>query len=198
VWSTGDLSDGLHVVRIVLSGTKNPRSSGTAIAIDAVDVVGTLLWGTRYQETEPSLFYTPGWSTNWSWRFSGGKMKTCVNPPAVEIAALDASTAIAPAITTALPGSVTVRFDGVKLNLVATKARNCGKAWVSVDGGPRVLVDLYSFYTKYRQTVYTTGWLAPGPHTVTISWSGYKNYFSRGKSINVDAFDIIGELRSDT
>ncbi len=210
VWSTGTLTNGLHVVKIVLSGTKNPRSSGTAVNIDAVDVVGTLVGATRYQETESSLIYTAGWSTTWSWRFSAGKMKICVSPPpaapvpsSVDLAtAGDVEVAVTP-IGPGLPGTplptgaVVVRFDGVKLNLVATKARTYGKAWVSVDGGPRVLVDLYRYYTKYKQTVYSTGWLAPGPHTVTISWSGYKNYYSKGKSINVDAFDIVGTIGLD-
>jgi hypothetical protein len=194
VYSTGNLANGIHWVKIVLSGTKNPKSIGTALTMDAVDVVGKLVGPTRYQESDPAVMVTPGWKTSGSWSYSGGTMKTCDKPPALTPAAV-ATPSIDPAAVT--PGSMTARFDGARLNLVATTGRYSGKAWVSVDGGPRVLVDLYSYYTKYKQTVYSTGFLTPGVHTVTISWSGYKNNYSKGYSINVDAFDITGTLEGD-
>jgi hypothetical protein len=172
VWSTGDLPNGLHWVKIVHSGLRNPKSSGVSITMDAVDVVGTLVAATRYQESEPAVITAGTWSTAWSWSYSGGKTKS----------------------TSVRGSSVTVNFDGAKLNLLAAKGRYSGKAWVSLDGGPRVLVDLYSYTSAYKQVVYSTGYLAPGPHTVTISYSGYKNAASRGYGINVDAFDITGEL----
>jgi hypothetical protein len=176
VWSTGNLPNGLHWVKIVHSGLRNPRSSGVSITIDAVDVVGTLVWPTRYQENDPAVGTAGNWSPSWSWNYSGGRM-----------------------VSTSVRGSsLTVHFNGAKLNLLAAKGRYSGKAWVSLDGGPRTLVDLYSYASAYKQVVYSTGFLAPGPHTVTISYSGYKNAASRGYGINVDAFDITGEVRGDT
>jgi hypothetical protein len=197
VWSTGDLAYGLHWVKIARSGTKNPNSTGTALTIDAVDVMGKLAWATRYQESDPAIEFAPGWSTSWSWRYSGGATKS-FNPARVlqsaSLAVSGSPTTSGDAQLTGFLAGAVVRFDGIRLNLVCAKSRYSGKAWVSVDGGPRVLVDLYSYATKYKQTVYSTGFLAPGLHTVTISWSGYKNVYSRGYSINVDAFDVIGEL----
>ena len=90
--------------------------------------------------------------------------------------------------------SVTIRFDGIVLNLYGTKARSFGKAWVSIDGGPRKLIDFYSYSAKYKTFLFSTGYLPPGEHTVTISWSGYKNYYSRGYAVNLDAVDVIGEV----
>jgi hypothetical protein len=197
VYSTGELKSGLHTVRISMTGYKNPKSGGAAITIDAVDVVGKLVWSTRYQDNDVSVHYTRGWWSVWSWSYSGGGMRTCNNPPAVAYSQAGAPDGVADYL--AVPrGSVTLRFDGVRLNVIATKARGYGKAWISVDGKPRVLVDLYSYTTKYKQTVYSTGFLAPGMHTVIISWSGYKNVYSKGTAINVDAFDIIGVLGGDT
>jgi hypothetical protein len=198
VWSTGNLGRGVHWVKIARSGTKNPNSTGTALTLDAVDVRGTLAWATRYQETDPLVEYSFGWAINGSWNYSGGTMKS-FNPVLVPASAPPAvsggpSTAAAVQPDGFLFGSATVDFDGIRLNLVCTKSRYSGKAWVSVDGGPRVLVDLYSYTTKYKQTVYSTGFLTPGAHTVTISFSSLKNYYSKGYSINVDAFDIIGTL----
>ncbi len=185
VFSTGYLPDGLHWVKISHTGTRNAKSIGHAITIDAVDVVGQLAWATRYQENDPRVMFGPGWATSWNWSYSGGKLKVCSTPPL--------STAYVGPVEV-LPGSVVVRFKGACLNLVAVKSLYSGKAWVSVDGGPKVAVDLYSPVKHYKKTVFSTGFLTPGIHTVTISWSGLKNPYSKGTNINADAFDIIGEI----
>jgi hypothetical protein len=197
VYSTGELTFGLHFVKITRSGTKNLNATGTAVTIDAVDVLGTLARPTRYQESERGIKYGGTWNTNLSWRFSGGTMKTCAGPVAilggggVNITNVSGDTQVA----TLDPGGMAMlRFYGVRLNVLATKGRGYGKAWISVDGGPRVLVDLYSYTTKYRQTVFSTGFLPPGTHTVWVGYSGFKNRYSKGYNINLDAFDVIGEL----
>ncbi len=185
VFSTGYLADGLHWVKISHTGTRNTKSVGHAITIDAVDVAGQLAWATRYQENDPRVMFGPGWATAWNWSFSGGKLKLCSTPPLTTAVSLPVEV---------LPGSVVVRFKGVCLNVVAVKSLYSGKAWVSVDGGAKVPVDLYSPVKLYKQTVFSTGFLAPGMHTVTISWSGLKNTYSKATNINVDAFDIIGDM----
>jgi hypothetical protein len=172
VWSTDWLTDGLHVVKIVCSGKKNLKSSGTSLTIDAVDVVGTLASPTVYQENDPAIMTTGTWNTVWASSLSGGKLKA----------------------TLTRGSKMIVRFDGVRLNLHATKGRTYGKAWVSLDGRPAILVDLYSYATKHQQTVYSTGFLTPGPHTLIISYSGYKNPYATGTTIDVDAFKITGDL----
>jgi hypothetical protein len=189
VWSTGELAYGLHWVSITRAGTKNPASSGTAIVIDAVDVMGTLVWPTRYQESALLIHFSGGWTTSWCSSYSGGMAKRhsgVASMPAVSAAPLET--------IAYLDEATGIKFVGAKLNLVATKARSYGKMWVSVDGGPRTLVDLYSYFTKYKQTVYSTGFLVPGVHTVTIAPSGLKRPYSYGYSVNVDAFDVIAGL----
>jgi hypothetical protein len=196
VWSTGDLTPGLHVVKITRSGTRNPNSSGTAITLDALKVVGSLVWPNRYQENNVAVHASAGWTTAWSTNFSGGKMKV-FNPSVVEVGSLASAgseSTSSGAQLAFLPGAVVVPFNGVKLNLIATKGRSYGKVWVSVDDGTRVLVDLYSYSLKYKQAVYSTGFLAPGSHYVTIQWSGQKNPYSLGTKVDVDAFDITGNL----
>jgi FtsP/CotA-like multicopper oxidase with cupredoxin domain len=168
VWTSGDLTYGWHVVKITRAGTKNSRSSGTQIGIDAVRIVQYLASPSRYQENDAGVAYPGSWVPLWNPNFSAGQM--------------------------AMFSTATIKFDGTKLNLICTKGHSYGKVWVKVDAAPRVLIDLYSSRTKYKQTVYSTGFLAPGTHTVTLSWSGYKNRSASGFSVNLDAVDVTGTL----
>ncbi len=175
VWSTGDLSYGLHWVRITCPGVRS-TGGGVAIALDAVDVAGTLIGTTRHQENAPALQVSGTWVPSWSWSYSGGRM-------------MSSNTA---------GSSVTIKFQGAALKLVGTKTPYSGKAWVSVDGGAKVFVDLYNYTKVYKQTIFSTGYLAPGEHTVTITWSGQKNFRSSGYSVNLDAVDVLGVLTGVT
>ncbi len=67
-----------------------------------------------------------------------------------------------------------------------------GKARVIVDGGTPVYVDLYSASDQYKKTVFNTGLLANGSHTLTIECLGTKRPAAKGTYIGVDAFDVIG------
>ena len=53
---------------------------------------------------------------------------------------------------------------------------------------------LYSSYYQYKQRVYETGLLADGPHTLSVYWIDQMNPASRGTSITVDTFDILGTV----
>jgi hypothetical protein len=91
--------------------------------------------------------------------------------------------------------SVRINFTGVSLTYIATKAASMGKAYVSLDGGTAVLVDLYNATTAYQQKVWSTGALTPGNHYVTITWSGQKRAGATGTYINIDAVDVVGTLK---
>jgi hypothetical protein len=84
--------------------------------------------------------------------------------------------------------SVTVAFTGKTLNWIARKNPAGGTATVSVDGGGSTLVSLDSPTTQFRQTVWSSGALTTGAHTVTITQTT--------GSLNVDAFDVIEEVAS--
>jgi len=92
-------------------------------------------------------------------------------------------------------GSVTINFTGVSLALMAKKAVSYGIASVSIDGKPPASVSLYRSTTAYKQTVWSSGWLVPGDHTVTFSWTGTKSTGSSGTTINLDAVELRGVLR---
>ena len=90
--------------------------------------------------------------------------------------------------------SVTVTFDGTYLAWIAKKSPAYGIARVTLDGKRTFLVDLYSKTAIYQQKVWETDLLDPGPHIVTIEWTGTKNTAATGTNIGVDAFDVTGSL----
>ena len=90
--------------------------------------------------------------------------------------------------------SVTVRFSGVGMTWIAKKSPAYGHAKVTVDGGAEQTVDLYSASTLWIQTVWDSGALSAGSHTVVISWTGQKSDGATGTNINVDAIVVAGVL----
>lgn len=173
VWTTGSLPSGYHTVKVVRS---SESAAGKYINIDAVEVAGTLVANTRVEQTSARLVWSPGPST-WTLGtgstayYSGGSYRY-INKT----------------------GSVTINFTGVSLGIIAKKASSYGIARVSLDGEPPVSVNLYRSTTAYKQTVWSSGWLAPGDHTVTFSWTGTKSG-STGTTVDLDAVDVRGALR---
>lgn len=75
--------------------------------------------------------------------------------------------------------------------MIAKTAPWYGEGVVTLDGRAPVTVDLYSGSTVWKKTVYNTGLLSDGPHTLVIRWLGSKNWRSSGTAVGVDAFDVI-------
>lgn len=170
VWSSGTLSDGLHSVTITVAGTKNPASTGTYVGLDRADIVGEIR-PVRYEQKHAMVSYDGTWGTSSNVYMSGG-----------DYAFVNAE------------GAVNVRFNGTSIAWVTLKGANCGRARVYLDGAFAGDVDLYAPTVQYRQTVWDSGVLADGPHSLRIEWAGEKNPASSGTYIGVDAFDCAGAL----
>ena len=177
MFDTGILSRGLHWVKIEWTGTKGAPTGGTNINLDAVDVSTSLTAATRTEQSNVTiahLIWLPSygaWTTGTSSYYSGGSTKY-VNKA----------------------GSVTVNFTGVRLTLVVKRSTAYGYAKVTVDGTPYT-VNLYSATTLYRNKVWSSPFLTPGNHTVTIQWTGTKGASTGGTNINLDAVDVIGAVK---
>ena len=171
-WETSTLSAGYHTVRIDWTGTKNGAATNTTVGVDAFDVTGTLVGVTRIEQTDHHL----GWQGNW--------LK-------VSAASYSGGTAW---YTDSTGGSVTVPFDGVSLTLLGKKGPTYGIANVSLDGGAAVPVDLYNPTIIYQQTMFATGFIAPGHHTVTVTWTGQKRAAATNSNVGFDALDVRGAL----
>ena len=66
-----------------------------------------------------------------------------------------------------------------------------GQMTVSVDGGAPTTVDDYSATRNANAIVWSSGSLATGTHTVTITVLGQKNAASSGTTIALDSMDVI-------
>ena len=172
VWSTGTLASGYHTVKILRNST---GASGRYITIDAVDVAGNLVPAVRKEQTEPLLVWTPSlsaWTLGTSISYSGGSYRYSNTSGA----------------------SVTINFTGVSLEIIAKTAPSYGNATITIDGVSKA-VSFYSSTTTYKKTVWSSGFLAPGNHTVTITRAGTKSTSSTGYTIDLDAVDVRGVLR---
>ncbi len=173
VWSSGPLAPGYHWVKI----QRSPASVSTRyLNLDAAVIYGTVVANTRKEQTDSHLLWSPSLSdwtqgTNSTTYYSGGSYRF-INKT----------------------GSVTINFTGISLNIIAKKTWSYGIASVSIDGGPPRSVNLYRSTTAYKQTVWSSGWLIPGDHSVTFSWTGTKSG-STGTTIDIDAVDVRGVLR---
>lgn len=172
MWETGTLPAGDHTVKIERTGIKRKAATGTNIDIDAVDVAGTLLSSTRVQQDSALIAYAGGWSSTSTKAASGGSF-------------VYANTA---------GSSATINFTGVRLNILARTAGAYGIMKITLDGTTTFKVDLYSWATAYR-TVWSSGILVPGDHTVKIEWTGTKRRTSTGTTIAIDAVDVLGTLK---
>ena len=74
---------------------------------------------------------------------------------------------------------------------IATKGTTLGKAFVSLDGGAPISVNLAASAVAYQQRVWNTGTLSSGTHTVKI-WRDPASL--TGKYISVDALVVEGTL----
>ncbi|MCL4499488.1 MAG: DUF2341 domain-containing protein, partial [Chloroflexi bacterium] len=90
--------------------------------------------------------------------------------------------------------SATFVFTGTSVSWVGTRGFDRGKANVSIDGGPAVEVDLYNPADLFQEIVFSEGGLTAGPHTLTITVAGTANPSSEGTRVDVDAFDVGGDV----
>jgi hypothetical protein len=62
-------------------------------------------------------------------------------------------------------------------------------------GEVTVTRDLYNATTLYQQSIWSSGLITPGDHTVRIERTGTPHPGATGTSINIDAVVVTGTLR---
>ena len=169
VFAIGSLANATHTLAIVVSGQQNAASSSPLIVVDGFEVT---VPGRRYQNTDPSITYSP--EINW-------------NVYTNDHAYAEGSTA-----ETLYGGSIaTFAFVGSGVSLVGATCGRCGIASISIDGGAPVEIDLYSPGDAPQKTVFTVADLPFGAHTIAVEATGRKNPFSVYFWVLVDAFDVV-------
>lgn len=127
---------------------------------------------TTYEDDDPLLAYSGTWTRSRDPAASGGSFVFADSAGA----------------------AVTITFEGTHLAWVAKRSPVYGLAEVTLDGNELGAVDLYSSEAQFEQKVWGSGELAPGLHTVTITWTGQKNGAATETNIGVDRFEVIGTL----
>jgi PKD repeat protein len=179
MYTTPSLANGPHTLTIEATGLKNSASRGSAVWVDAADVLtegqavpDQTAW-IRFEETDHALMFTGDWIANGSAPHSSGTAK----------------------LAQALGARVTFRFNGTAVRWIAYRDPWCGVARVYVDGVLHGEVDTYaSDYLKQR-IMYTIENLEPGDHEVIIEVAGQKNPQARAAYVWVDALDVRGHSR---
>ena len=151
------------------------QDTSTTLASDTTTTApsaGSASPAITHQQTEPRFAYAGTWKKVSGSSASGGSF-----------ALADSSGA-----------SLTITFIGTHLAWIAKESPAYGQAKVTVDGGAAHTVDLYNATTVWKHTVWQTGTLKNGAHTVVISWTGKKRAAATGTNINVDAIQVTGVL----
>lgn len=171
-FTTGVLTPGAHVVRVYVTGRKNPASADVYVSLDAALAEGTLAQATiRYEESDSRFGYSGEIQAQEVGGPSGGRY----------------------AWAGTRWGAASVSFVGSRLDWIATTGPQFGIASVRIDGGEPQYVDLFSPDMRFQQPVYSTGQLAYGQHTVVVSWTGRKNPAASNNYVSYDAFEVGGE-----
>ena len=175
VWSSGELVQGTHTITVTRAGWPGVAGGGSRINIDAVDVVGTLIQApvlARFQQQDSRLAYEGAWVISRTALASGGSFRFAKTSDS----------------------SVTAQFTGIYAAWIAKKGPTYGKATISLDGEPPVVVNLYSASALYQQVVWNSGLIPYGVHTLKIEWTGLKDQAASGTTIGIDALQLIGDL----
>jgi hypothetical protein len=123
----------------------------------------------RFEQTSPSITYTPGWGQDGSSRpWSGGSA----------------------AYSTTAGTQATFTFTGTSVSWIGARGPQTGIARVLLDGVLVAEVDTYKTTEEIQANVFSRTGLAAGTHALTIEVTGLKNAASTDAYIVVDAFDV--------
>jgi hypothetical protein len=175
VFTASGLTPGTHILRIEITGERNPASTNARVMIDAFDVTPLTPAPpvTRVQETDSRIAYSgagwraPGRSVLWSGETATESM----------IAGERAS----------------FTFTGTSVRWLGERGFATGLARILVDGQLIGQVDTRSpLQEEYQRPLVTLTNLTPGSHTLTIEVIG-RNNEAPGATVDrivIDAFDI--------
>jgi len=182
-WNTTTASNGSHTLTAVArdsagnSTTSSPVTVTVSNAPAPPPAQGPV---TRYEETDPSVSFGPGWiQDNGLFGWSGGF-------------AMESQTAGAQA---------TFAFTGTSVAWLGMRGPDSGIARVSIDGVFVSQVDMFARSYEIHVPVFVAKGLADGSHTLTITVTGLKNTDSQAAMspfavVIVDAFEVPAHVVS--
>lgn len=179
-WDTTTASNGSHTLTAVAHDAIGRSTTSTPIAVTVSNGPPPPTPVTRYEETDPSVSFGPGWiRDNGLFGWSGGF-------------AMESQTAGAQA---------TFTFTGTSVAWLGMRGPDSGIARVSIDGVFVSQVDMFARSYEVHVPVFVAKNLANGSHTLTITVTGLKNTDSQAAMSPfalavVDAFDVPAHVVS--
>jgi hypothetical protein len=141
------------------------------VSVDALETIGVLS-ERRYEEDDTMVSLDGSWTSVSDSKMSGG----------------------AYVYANSAGSAANIAFTGTRIDWITSIGPANGKARLTLDDGAPIEVDLYSPDFKFKQTVWSSGTLSAGTHTLRIEWTGTKNASASGTNIGLDALDVIGVL----
>jgi len=170
VFKVTGLAAARHRLEVEVTGQKNPAASNSLIVVDAFDIRA------RVEDADPSIAYSGAWTAQDTIRAYSGTSLQYGSGTAARSATAGAGAQFA--------------FTGTSVSWIGPRGPWLGMADVFVDGGFAARVDLYSPNDVVQATVFSTGGLPDGPHTLRIDVAGEKNPAATSAWVIVDAFDV--------
>jgi hypothetical protein len=184
VFHRADLANTDHTVTIEVTGEPGSSSTGTAVVVDAFEIVGSAIapppptptptappgaW-TRIEQGNAHVTLDGNWYSHGSGVHSGGSAAL----------AMDAGV------------HASLSFTGSGVRWIGVKDPWSGIAKVYVDGALRAEVDTYSATEHTRTMIFEQTWASSGAHTIRVEATGTRHASSGGAWVWVDAFDVLG------
>ena len=169
-WNTAAASNGSHTLTAIARDAAGNHTTSAPVTVTVANIAppppppGT----TRFEETDPSIAYSAGWTQDGSLSWSGGTAAFSTTPGA----------------------QATFTFTGPSVSWIGGRASSTGIARISLDGTFLTEVDTFSKTLEVRVTMFAATGLANARHTLTIEVTGRQNASATGALIVVDAFDV--------
>ncbi len=163
-WNTTGAANGSHTLTAVARDAAGNRASSAV----TVTVSNNASAPTRFEETDPSITYTAGWTPDSHPSFSSGAAAVSNTPGA----------------------QATFTFTGPSVAWIGGRSTETGIARVFLDGTFVTEVDTYSKTVEIQVPMFTAAGLTNASHTLTIEVTGRMNTGATSAWLIVDAFDV--------
>jgi len=167
-WNTATVADGTHILTAVARDAAGNRTTSAPVTVTVSNNAPPPPPPARFEETDPSIAYTPGWTQDSSRTWSGKTAQVSTTPGA----------------------QATFTFTGPSVTWIGGRAPGTGIARVSLDGVVLRDVDTYSKTEEIRVPMFEATDLSNTSHTLTIEVTGQQNAAASGDLIVIDAFDV--------
>jgi hypothetical protein len=167
--------DGSHAITAVARDAAGNRTTSTPVTVTVANntppppppppAPGS---AKRFEETDPSIAYSAGWTPDGRLSWSGGTAT----------------------VSTAPGAQATLTFTGTSVSWIGGRSPDTGIARISLDGIFLTEVDTYSKTVEVRVPMFAAIGLSNASHTLTIEVTGRQNASATSDAIFVDAFDV--------